>query len=101
MARFRFYFNGRIVLGFLLSLAILSWLAVSSYWNTQHLIKSGSMVAHTLDVLYHTERALAITTSIELGQRGYSLTGNENFLEPYKKAIGEIEFHLDKLSTLT
>ena len=101
MTRFRFYFNRRIVLGFLLALAILSWLAVSSYWNTQHLIKSGSMVAHTLDVLYHTERALAITTNIELGQRGYSLTGNQNFLEPYTKAMGEIEFHLDKLLKLT
>lgn len=101
MARFRFYFNGRIILGFLLALTILSWLAVSSYWNTQKLINSGSMVAHTLDVLYHTERALAITTNIELGQRGYSLTGNQNFLDPYNKAIGEIEFHLDKLLKVT
>lgn len=101
MAWFRFYFNRRIVVGLLLALIILSWLAVSSYWNTQHLIKSGSMVAHTLDVLYHAERVLAITTNIELGQRGYLLTGKDDFLEPYTKALNEIDFHLNKLSDLT
>jgi PAS domain S-box-containing protein len=97
----KFYFDRRIILGFLIALTILAWLAVSSYWNTQHLVKSSSMVAHTLDVLFHTERALSLATNIEVGQRGFSLTGNETFLEPYDKARNEVVYHIEKLSALT
>lgn len=59
------------------------------------------MVAHTLDVLYNTERVLRIATNIEVGQRGYSLTGNENFLEAYFKAKRNIHDHLNILEELT
>jgi PAS domain S-box-containing protein len=97
----KFYFDRRIIVGFLIALAILSWLALSSYWNTQHLVKSSSMVAHTLDVLFHAERAISLAANIELGQRGYSLTGNTSFLEPYEKAGKEIIFHTEKLLKLT
>jgi PAS domain S-box-containing protein len=97
----KFYFNTRIIIGFLVTLAILSWLAISSYWNTQHLVKSSSMVAHTLDVLFHTERALSLAANIEVGQRGYALTGNETFLEPYENAKDAIQYHIENLLALT
>lgn len=98
---FRFYFSKQTLVGFLLALIILSWLAISSYLNTKKIISSSQMVAHTLDVLYNTERVLTITTNIELGQRGYSLTGNENFLEPYYIAKSNIDNHLTTLEKLT
>ena len=59
------------------------------------------MVAHTFDVLYHAERVLTISTNIEIGQRGYSLTGNKEFLDPYAKASSEIGTHLHYLKSLS
>jgi PAS domain S-box-containing protein len=97
----KFYLNKYILTGFILALTILSWLGISSYLNTKSLIKSSHMVIHTLDVLYNTERVLAITTNIELGQRGYSLTGVDEFLQPYHKATLEIEKHVENLKGLT
>jgi PAS domain S-box-containing protein len=97
----RFYFNKKILLGFSLALAILSWLGFSSYQNTTKLIGSSQQVAHTFDVLFNTERLLAIVTNIELGQRGYSITGDEIFLGPYRRSEGEINNHLNVLRELT
>jgi PAS domain S-box-containing protein len=97
----KFYFNKKILVGFLLALTILSWLGFSSYQNTKKLLSSGQQVAHTIDVLYNTERLFAIITNIELGQRGFSITGNEVFLQPYKKANNEIMAHLQSLKELT
>ena len=59
------------------------------------------MVAHTLDVMFHTERALSLATNLEVGQRGYSLTGNEDFLGVYSRAKDELAFHTQKLLNLT
>jgi PAS domain S-box-containing protein len=97
----KFYFDKRILIGFLLALFILSWLAISSYFNTRKLISSSERVAHTFDVLYNTERVLAITTNIELGQRGYTITGNPSFLQAYRKGMSEVNEYTGKLASLT
>jgi PAS domain S-box-containing protein len=97
----KFYFNKRILIGFLLALFILSWLAISSYFNTKKLITSSEKVAHTFDVLYNTERVLSITTNIELGQRGYTITGNASFLQAYRSGMSEVNEYLGKLAALT
>lgn len=97
----RSYLNRRILVGFLIALSILSWLAVSSFYNTKELLRSNDLVVHTLDVLYNTERVMSVTTNIELGQRGYTITGNEQFLATYRKASQEIDQHLENLRILT
>lgn len=40
-----------------------------------------------------------IILDAETGQRGYLLTGNERYLEPYKNAINQVNQQLDKLRT--
>jgi PAS domain S-box-containing protein len=97
----KIYFKKSILLGFIIVLGILTWLAVSSYFNSKALISSSQWVSHTQNVLYHGQRVLAIASNIELGQRGYSLTGNETFLQPYDKARREIRQHFNSLTDLT
>ena len=41
-----------------------------------------------------------IILDAETGQRGYLLTGNEFYLEPYKNAINQVNQQLDKLRTI-
>jgi PAS domain S-box-containing protein len=97
----KFYFNKHILIGFILALAILIWLAVASFLNTKSFIRSGYMVAHTLDVLYSTERLMANVANIELGQRGYTITGNEAFLGSYVRSKEEVSKHITNLQKLT
>jgi PAS domain S-box-containing protein len=97
----KFYFDKRIIIGFILALAILSWLAISSYKNTTNFVSSSNMVAHTLDVLYNSQQLVATVTNIELGQRGYSLTGNPEFLGVFSQGRSKAETCLENLLQLT
>ena len=43
---------------------------------------------------------LSAAQDIETGQRGYLLSGNEAYLEPYDRALGEVDPLLDRLDRL-
>jgi PAS domain S-box-containing protein len=51
-------------------------------------------------VLIQTETVLSLIKDAETGQRGYLLTGSEEYLKPYQAALAEISGDLDKLSQL-
>jgi PAS domain S-box-containing protein len=97
----RIYLTKRILIGFSLAAITLAWLIIYAYRSTRELISSSEWVAHTHDVLYHAEQVLAVACNIEIGQRGYSLTGMTEFLEPYNKARTEIDGHYRQLLRLT
>jgi PAS domain S-box-containing protein len=95
------HFSKKVIFGFAIALGLLTWLAIYSYRNTRQLISSSQWVAHTHDVLYHAEQVLAVASNIEIGQRGYALTGNKRFLEPYNSAKNSIHDHYETLQNLT
>jgi signal transduction histidine kinase len=53
-----------------------------------------AVAAHTRDVL---NRVLQLTLDAETGSRGYLLTGDQRYLEPYNSAVAEIGQQLDTL----
>jgi PAS domain S-box-containing protein len=65
------------------------------------MIYSSRWVAHTNDVLYQAEKVLAVAINIEIGQRGYALTGNKTFLEPYENGLKDIGRDVNTLLLLT
>jgi PAS domain S-box-containing protein len=65
------------------------------------MITNSHMVAHTHDVLHNAERVLAIAVGIEIGQRGYALTGDKRFLAAYTKGLNEVNDHVNRLLALT
>jgi PAS domain S-box-containing protein len=97
----KFYFDKRIISGLLVALAILFSLAYLSYKNKNSLVSSSDSVAHTLDVLFQAERVLTIATNLELGQRGFTITGNDTFLITFNRARIEIEEPIRRLDSLT
>jgi PAS domain S-box-containing protein len=84
------YLNRRTLIGFAIALAILGSLAVYSFVNTQRMISSGQWVAHTYQVLHNSQRLLAVSINLEIGQRSYAMLGEESYLQPYHKASQEI-----------
>lgn len=84
--------NLRIGLG--LSLLILFITSLASYVSIRNLIKSGEMVGHSNEVMSKLEAIISTLKDAETGQRGYLLTGEKDFLEPY---IGAKQKALDLL----
>lgn len=95
-----FHFNKRTLTGFLLTLVILSWLAVSCYLTSRELIREGRGIAHSLDVLYVTECIWAASISLESGQIGYMLSGNPEFAERSRKAAEELNENMRSLDEI-
>ena len=62
---------------------------------------SSDWVAHTLEVQTAAHILLSEVQDAETGQRGYLLTHNGVFLEPYESAVPRIQPGLEKLRNLT
>ena len=60
--------------------------AILSYRSHAILKQDREMVVHTYQVLGSVMTALRATEEAETGQRGYIITGETSFLEPYEKA---------------
>jgi len=72
-----------LLIGFSISLLLLLVSSVASYTSIRHLLENGKLVNHTDSVIQNLEMVLSTLKDGETGQRGYLLTGKENFLEPY------------------
>ncbi|PYS99348.1 MAG: histidine kinase [Acidobacteria bacterium] len=86
---------------FLAALLFLIGNAIISFWSLSTLYKNNSLVIHTLDVLEKIETVRADITSAESNQRGFLLTDNTQFLEPYERAVQDVEPTIDRLAELT
>ncbi|MBW4683307.1 MAG: PAS domain S-box protein [Microcoleus vaginatus WJT46-NPBG5] len=87
--------------GFGLASAILVLIGIVSYRSINELIETSNLVERTHQVLESLESVLSNLTYAETGQRGYILTGDESYLEPYNTAIPGLNQDLEKLKQLT
>jgi signal transduction histidine kinase len=71
------------------------------YLSIRTLIKNNNQVVHTQEVLSELGLLLSNVKDAETGQRGFLITGEESYLEPYRDASSGIESHIQKLKTLT
>jgi len=69
-----------------LSLLLLVISSVASFVSIQNLLKSADLVDHSTAVVGKLETIISTMKDAETGQRGYLLTGKDEFLEPYNGA---------------
>lgn len=81
-------------------LIVLAMIGVT-YGTTGNLQETANWVAHTHAVRFHASELLSSLQDVELGQRGYLLTGRETFLEPYREGVKSIPAELAALQRLT
>jgi len=93
--------GARILLGYGLALLVAGAVGVVAYRATAELIASEAEVAHTHLVKEALANLLALLTDAETGQRGFILTGDESYLEPYTKAVAQINADVVKVRELT
>ncbi|MBH8572411.1 response regulator [Nostocaceae cyanobacterium CENA369] len=93
-------FFKRVAVGFGLASTILVLIGVISYQNTSILIDDNNQVQKTQEKINRLEELLSEMKDAETGQRGYILTGQESYLEPYQAALANIDRKIEILKDL-
>ncbi|MFO0897258.1 MAG: CHASE3 domain-containing protein [Pirellulales bacterium] len=88
-------------IGFLLAIAVLITSTALSYYNFKQVADNEAQVVHTHEVLDALAQTLASVTDAETGQRGYVITGDKAYLEPYHAANKRLLELTARLSFLT
>src|ERR1700739_1735656 len=86
---------------FVLAAGILVFAGWESYRNTIRFAEASKWQEHTYEVLGKVAETDALLVDAETGQRGYLLTGDESYLEPYRSAIKNIHQTIQSLRNLT
>jgi PAS domain S-box-containing protein len=76
----------RILIGFLIAITAIVIVARLSYGALKDTVGGAQRVADTLVVIEQLEAILSTMKDAETGQRGFMLTGDENYIAPYMHA---------------
>jgi len=89
--------SAAIVLAFILLIVI----SVITYTRTSQFLLSSRWVDHTYTVLSQINLLLSELKDAETSQRGFLLTNDEKFLEPYNRAVASLPSAIQRLKFLT
>jgi PAS domain S-box-containing protein len=88
-----------IGLGLLLAVVIIN--ASLAYRSTVELRETAKAVEHSDAIIDALDRLYSAVQAAETGQRGYLLTDESKYLDPYKEAEGVIDDRLARIDELT
>lgn len=91
----------RILAGYGAALIVFAIVSVVSYRATSELVQSTSAAAHTYQVRQNLSNILTSLTDAETGQRGYLLTGREDYLDPYNSGTRTVDQYVQEVRMLT
>jgi methyl-accepting chemotaxis protein len=94
-------FGRKLALGFAVAVLTVLLIGISGHRATTELIETNRWVSHTHEVKRTALACLAALTDAETGQRGFLLTGEERFLEPYRVGKDRVESKLAEVRRLT
>ncbi len=86
---------------FSISVILLILSLVASFYSTQRLIANSQLVNHTNEVLLESENIISHLKDAETGQRGYLITLDSDFLNPYNGAYDKANRSYSALKNLT
>jgi two-component system sensor histidine kinase/response regulator len=90
-----------VLLGFASAIAITLLGGALFYYNTTHFLEMNQWVEHTHQIIDEIDSAMSKLIDAESASRGYVITGEESFLEPYQESVGSIREHFDKVRQLS
>ncbi|HYQ18304.1 MAG TPA: CHASE3 domain-containing protein [Polyangiaceae bacterium] len=84
-------FGRKLALGFAISVLTVFVIGIAGHRATTDLIDNDRWVEHTYQVKHSLSELLSSLKDVETGQRGFLLTRDEGFLEPYKAGLSDVE----------
>lgn len=94
-------FKRNLIIGFGLSLVLLLVSAIASLISIRNLLDSQELVSTTNNVIRELNYSMKSLTDAETGQRGFLLTNDRMYLEPYEGASENVKNSLKNIRTLT
>ena len=83
------------------ALTIVSLNAWFAFRSVDTLLRSEGWVEHTWQVIDQVEIMISSAKDAETGSRGYLITGDDSYLEPYYAALAELPHEMDQFKKLT
>ena len=80
--------------------AVLTSVAMLTYGNLNNLLVERDLVRHYNRTLREVETVLSIVKDAEIGHRGFQLTRDSSFLEPYLASLTTVEIAVHTLDSL-
>lgn len=93
-------FKRNLFYGLGISLLLLLITSVASFISINNLIDSSNMLRESNDRILNLSETLSLVKDAETGQRGYLLTGDSRFLEPYNDSKAKITRQLELLDDI-
>lgn len=94
-------FGTKIISGFSFVLLVMTIISVIIFFNVNALVNSSKWVNHTYEVIRVAETVSGAMVDMETGQRGFMITGEDAYLEPYNNGITVFTDLITKGSELT
>src|SRR5262249_16695290 len=94
-------FGRKIAAGYAVALVLQGLVGVAAWATASGLLETQRWTVHTYEVIQRLERLLSLLKDAETGQRGYIITGQEEYLAPHRAATNEVGKVLAELKSLT
>jgi len=94
-------FGVLIALGFTVSFVMLAIVATVGYFSIAAIWSNSHKIGQTYEVIDQLSELTSVLRGAETGQRGYLLTGDDTYLEPYRLADASIGNVIRQLRELT
>jgi methyl-accepting chemotaxis protein len=94
-------FGRKIAAGFAIAFLSLLGIGIVAYRGIVALTNTSHMVTHTHLVMERIADVLSLMKDAETGQRGFVITADETYLEPYQAATGNVRNFIKELRELT
>lgn len=94
-------FGRRLAVGFGLAAVVLLVIVFVGFRSTNGLVENNGLVGHSYEVETRLMDLRADLKDAETGQRGFIITGNEDYLAPYRSALDDIPIQMQAVRKLT
>ncbi len=91
----------KLYMGFGAVLMILLTLTSVAYVNFGALAEANRWNIHTYEVMSEVDASLTSLINMETGERGFALSGDDEFLAPYRSGAVDFKKHIAKIKSLT
>ena len=78
--------KSKIMLGLSVPISFILMISVTILESIQHSAETADWVRHTHEVISEARELSKLIVDLETGERGYVITGEDHFLEPYNLA---------------
>jgi methyl-accepting chemotaxis protein len=91
----------KIATAFVVVLLLIVIMSIISFQNISRYSENSEWLLHTEEVLHEIELLSGALIDAETGQRGYIITGNEGYLEPFNNAVSRLSANMSLLRRQT